>query len=118
MSDSNATRWCPCCHRTTCNAPLPQLAEDIERIEPISAGEAPQGFRRQYYCVECQQIWPAVELPWELVSGLLSDRQALEDARRQIALLRYFLAQARRATADAPAAEQPAQPLQQLRLAG
>jgi hypothetical protein len=116
--DPNATRWCPHCRAATSNAPLPQLGDVGQRIRPLADCRDPQGFRRQLYCTECGEIWSSIELPQDFITRLLADREALEDARRQIAVLRYYLAQARHASAGATAPSPAAQPLKEFRIAG
>lgn len=110
MNDPSALRWCPHCRRATLNAPLPQLAEDQSHLAPLSPQDETQAFRRKLYCVECRAIWQGLELPAEAVAELLAAREALEDARRQIAMLRLLTAQQRQTQEQVP---RPA-----LRLAG
>jgi hypothetical protein len=109
MNDPSAWRWCPHCRRVTVNAPLPQLAEDGAHLSPLSAQDDVQAFHKKLYCTECRAIWPCIEMPAQTVAELLAAREALEDARRQIAMLRLLTAQQKQAQ------EQPRVPL---RIAG
>jgi hypothetical protein len=110
MNDPSALRWCPHCRAATMNAPLPQLAADEAHVVPLSPLDDAHAFRRKLYCLQCRAIWESLELPAEAVAELLAAREALEDARRQIAMLRLLSAQHRQAQ------EQPQRPA--LRLAG
>ena len=113
MTDRDATRWCPHCRRATTNAPLPQMADDVALFDALPGSDEPQGFRRRLYCLECTAIWESLELPREFVKDLLAARVALEEARRQIAMLRFLSAKERQAE------QQPTGSMkQQLRLAG
>ena len=109
MTQSDATRWCPHCRRPTQNAPLPQLSDDVAMFDPLPGAGGPQAFRRKLYCVECTSIWESLELPSEFVKSLLAMREALEQAQRQVAMLRLLAAKARQdeekpaATANRPA---------------
>jgi hypothetical protein len=97
-----ATRWCPHCRRATLNAPLPQLADDLARLAALSPADDTQALRRRLYCLECRAIWDSLELPAEVVTELLAARDALEDARRQIAMLRLLSAKERLAEVETP----------------
>jgi hypothetical protein len=112
MTD-RAKRWCPHCRKITINAPLPQMSGDEQHLLPGRTFGEPEAFRRKLYCVECRDIWRSLELPEEHVFALWSAQEELEDCRRQIALLRLFLA---RQTEQQ--LEQPTQALQPLRRAG
>jgi hypothetical protein len=109
MSDPHALRWCPHCRRATVSAPLPQMAGDEAHLARLSPQDEVQAFRRKLYCVECRAIWQSLELPEEALADLLAARDALEDARRQIAMLRLLIAQQR---------QSQEQPRPALRLAG
>ncbi len=97
MNDPRDLRWCPHCRRATLNAPLPQLAEDEAHVVPLSPQDETHAFRRKLYCVDCRAIWNSLELPAEALAELLATRDALEDAQRQIAMLRLLNAQQRQA---------------------
>lgn len=115
MSHLEPTRWCPHCRKPTENAPLPQLAGDAARLAPLSPLDDAQAFHRKLYCLECRAIWEAVELPAEELAALLEARDQLEEARRQMAMLRLLLAKERQAQANTAAAPDD-KPL--LRIAG
>jgi hypothetical protein len=51
--------------------------------------------RFKRYCDNCQTIWESVEAPAEMVNELLQTHEKLEDARRQLAMLRLLLARDR-----------------------
>jgi hypothetical protein len=96
---------------------LPQLAEDVAMFDPLPGAGDPQAFRRKLYCLECTAIWDSLELPSEFVKSLLATRQALEQAQRQIAMLKLLAAKARQTDEPAPIpAIAPTRPA--LRLAG
>lgn len=115
MTPTDATRWCPHCQRPTINAPLPQLADDVAMFGPLPGTDDPQAFRRRLYCTECTSIWDSLELPSEFVKSLLAARHALEEAQRQMAMLRLLAARQRQAEQQATVTVEPHQPL---RLAG
>lgn len=110
MNDPCSLRWCPHCRKASQHAVLPQFAPDQSHLLPLSAADEVQAFRRRLYCLSCLAIWEALELPAECVQGLLATREALEDARRQIAMLRLLAAQQKQSPEQA---QRPA-----LRLAG
>jgi hypothetical protein len=61
----------------------------------LATAADPQGFFRRRYCLDCRSIWPSVELPVEFVERLLMSRVACEELRRDIARLKFLLAQQR-----------------------
>ncbi len=102
MHDPHALRWCPHCRRAALHAPLPQLAADEACLAALSPVDDTQVFRRRLYCLQCQGIWDSLELPADAVNELLAARDALEDARRQIAMLRLLSAKERLAEERIP----------------
>jgi hypothetical protein len=74
---------------------LPQLAADEAHLVALSPLDELLAFRRRLYCLECGAIWDSLELPTEVVTELLAARDGLEDARRQIAMLRLLIAKDR-----------------------
>jgi hypothetical protein len=100
MTQTETTRWCPYCARPRPHAPLPQIAGDAEMIRQLSTAADPRGFFGRYYCLECRSIWRSVELPVEFVESLLAQRPKLEELKREIALLRFWLANQRQGAPD------------------
>ncbi len=100
MEKATARRWCPRCQELTCNAPLPLLAEEGQRLRQLA--EQTQGVAHRYYCERCRAIWQAVEVPQELLQQLLSAREENLQLRHQLAVLRLLAAQAEQEASPAP----------------
>jgi hypothetical protein len=81
---------------------LPQIAGDAEMIRQLSTAADPRGFFGRYYCLECRSIWRSVELPVEFVESLLAQRPKAEELKREIALLRFWLANQRQGAQPRP----------------
>jgi hypothetical protein len=61
-----------------------------------AADDSPRVARLKRYCGACGEIWESVEAPAALWRDLLQLPDKLEDARRQLAMLRLLLARDRR----------------------
>lgn len=68
------------------------MSADVAMLAAPLASDEPQPFRRKLYCTECRSIWESLELPQEYVQQLHQTREELEDARRQLAMLRFLRA--------------------------
>lgn len=87
--------WCPSCRRGTECAPLPQLEADEAYIHAVAPG-GPRGFHRRHYCLECREIWDSVQVPVEYLQRLLEQVERTDDLDREVASLKFVLAQDRR----------------------
>lgn len=108
MTDRHTLRWCPGCSARAVTAPMPQLTEDAQLSQTVRAGDPTEGFARKNYCTACGQIWASVELPQTFVAGLLKLEEELEEQRRQVAMLKFLLANERKTKTEGarPAAEE------------
>ncbi|MBW3598862.1 MAG: hypothetical protein KY475_16505 [Planctomycetes bacterium] len=95
-------RWCPHCRRLTQNAIAAPPAYDA-RWSDDPAFESQRVARLKRYCGACGEIWEAVEAPASLMDDLLELPAQLEDARRQLAMLRLLLARDRQNAEESPA---------------
>ncbi len=111
MTDRHTLRWCPGCSARAVTAPMPQLTEDSQLSQTVRPGDPTEGFARKNYCTACGQIWSSLELPQTFVASLLKMEEELEEQRRQVAMLKFLLANERKTKADGgrtPAEETPA----------
>jgi hypothetical protein len=74
---------------------LPQLDAEEAYIQSIAPGGA-RGFHRRHYCLTCREIWDSVQVPVDYLQDLLAVVQQADDLRREIAGLKFLLAQDRR----------------------
>jgi hypothetical protein len=70
------------------------------QISESAGDELPRVARLKRYCCACGEIWDSVEAPAALMDDLFELPDKLEDARRQIAMLRLLLARDRREIDD------------------
>jgi hypothetical protein len=91
----DALRWCPHCRSVTQNAlTSPPVCDAPWDLAP--AGDAaPRVARLKRYCGACGEIWESVEAPAALLEDVVQLHEKLEDARRQLAMLRLLLARDR-----------------------
>ena len=73
-------------------ADAPQVAEDQQMLRQLADEGDPPGFLRRHYCLRCQLIWNSLQLPVDFVQELLGTREQVDQLQREIALLRYLLA--------------------------
>jgi hypothetical protein len=94
---SDVLRWCPHCRRVTQNALTSPPVYDAPWIvdQAASGEEPPRVARLKRYCAGCGEIWESVEAPISLLDELPQLQEKLEDARRQLAMLRLLLARDR-----------------------
>ena len=102
MSPEPAVRWCPHCRGLTQNALAAPPVYDARWSED-PADEDRRVARLRRYCSSCNQVWEAVEAPAELMDDILELPARLEEARRQLAMLRLLLARDRHDAEEAPA---------------
>ncbi len=100
MTDGQTLRWCPGCAQKTQTAPLPQLSEDTQLSRTVRPGDVTEGFFRQNYCTACGHIWSSVELPSAYLEELLKLEGELEEQRRQVAMLKFLLANERQSRSE------------------
>jgi hypothetical protein len=79
---------------------VPQVGGDEELIRQLSSSADPRGFFGRYYCLGCRSLWRSVELPVEFLESLLACRPKLEELKREIARLRFVLANQRQVGAQ------------------
>jgi hypothetical protein len=100
MSDSSV-RFCPHCRRLTHNAVTSPPVYDA-RLGDGPADDAPRVTRLRRYCANCGEMWESVEAPLAVLDELLQLQTRLEDAKRQLAMLRLLLACDRREAEETP----------------
>ena len=108
MSESQTLRWCPGCAARTETAPLPQLSEDGQLCLPVRPCDATEGFLRRNYCTACGHIWASIELPQAFVQELVQLDAVIEEQTRQIAMVKFLLANERKAKSDSSRESEPA----------
>ncbi len=99
MSSDAIVRWCPHCRKLTQNALTAPPVYDA-RLTEDPADETPRVCRLKRYCSDCGEIWDSVEAPVSVLNDLLQLPAKLEEARRQLAMLRLLLARDRHALED------------------
>jgi hypothetical protein len=96
---ADAVRWCPHCRSLTQNAlTAPPVCDARWSDDP--ADGAPRVARLKRYCERCGEIWESIEAPAALLDDLLQLPIKLEEARRQLAMLRLLLARDRHDAED------------------
>ncbi len=99
MSSAAIVRWCPHCRKLTQNALTAPPVYDAPLTDDPTA-EAPRVCRLKRYCDDCGEIWESVEAPVAVLNDLLQLPAKLEEARKQLAMLRLLLARDRHTLED------------------
>lgn len=101
MSADFTVRWCPHCRNLTQNALTAPPVYDA-RLGDDPADDTPRVAQLKRYCERCGEIWESVEAPRTLVDELLQVQTRLDEAKRQLAMLRLLLARDRHDADEKP----------------
>lgn len=95
---------CPHCAKVTQNAFIPLPINHKAEAEVGIVDSLVVGFKQKLVCLECTATWEAVALPTTQMKQLLQAAQTLEEAKREIAMLKLLVAKDRRQNiSDEPA---------------
>ncbi len=72
------------------------MATDLQRLARISSDTRSHAVFRRYYCTECRSIWESAEASRTFYESLLSAKDEADELKRQVAMLRFMLANEKR----------------------
>ena len=94
MSSSNIVGQCPHCGSRSPQAFLPVAdsnAASYDPEQPLKFETAMRHTQQRLVCSACEQTWEAAIVPMSQMDRLLDAVTSLDDARRQIAMMRLIM---------------------------